>query len=96
MDENKWHHVIMYLTFFSLGMLTTAIATLQGFFQEFIYVLLAGVLFLVLSIAYHYVRGVDYMEENHPDYKGEDIFGEDEWDTYSDLPNPKAYEKKDK
>ena len=24
------------------------------------------------------VRGVDYMKENHPDYKGEDLFGE--WD----------------
>jgi len=78
MDENKWHHVIMYLTFFSLGMITTAIAITQGFFQEFIYVLLAGVLFLTFSLAYHYVRGIDYMQENHPDYKGEDIFGKDD------------------
>jgi hypothetical protein len=77
-------------------MITTAITITQGFFQEFIYVLLAGVLFLAFSLAYHYVRGIDYMQENHPDYKGEDMFGEDEWDTYSDLPNPKAYEKKDK
>ena len=83
MDENKWHHVIMYLTFFSLGMLTTAIATIQGFFQEFIFVLLAGALFLVFSLAYHYVRGIDYMEEYHPDYKGEDLF--DEGETKSKL-----------
>ena len=96
MDENKFHHVIMYLTFFSLGMLTTAIVTIQGFFQEFIYVLLAGVLFLVFSLAYHYVRGIDYMDKNHPDYKGEDLFDEDEWDTYSDLPSPNAYKKKSK
>lgn len=78
MNETKFHHVIMYLTFFSLGMLTTALAFTQGFFQEFIYVLLAGSLFLVFSLAYHYVRGVDYMEENHPNYTGEDLFGEED------------------
>ena len=81
MDENKFHHVIMYLTFFSLGMLTTAIAITQGFFQEFIFVLLAGALFLVFSLAYHYVRGIDYMEEYHPDYKGEDLFDEGETES---------------
>ena len=59
-------------------MITTAIAITQGFFQEFIYVLLAGVLFLTFSLAYHYVRGIDYMNENHPTYTGEDIFGEDD------------------
>ena len=78
MDETKFHHVIMYLTFFSLGMLTTALAFTQGFFQEFIYVLLAGSLFLMFSLIYNWIRGIDYMEENHPDYKGEDLFGDDE------------------
>jgi len=29
-------------------------------------------------IAVLWVRGFDYMKENHPDYKGEDLFGE--WD----------------
>ena len=33
MQETKFHHIVMYLTFFSLGMLTTAIAITQGFFQ---------------------------------------------------------------
>ena len=78
MDETKFHHVIMYLTFFSLGMLTTAIACTQGFFQEFIYVLLAGALFLMFSLIYNWIRGIDYMEENHPNYKGEDLFGEED------------------
>ena len=78
MNETKFHHVIMYLTFFSLGMLTTALAFTQGFFQEFIYVLLAGSLFLMFSLIYNWIRGIDYMEENHPDYKGEDLFGDDE------------------
>ena len=78
MDETKLHHVIMYLTFFSLGMLTTALAFTQGFFQEFIYVLLAGSLFLMFSLIYNWIRGIDYMEENHPNYKGEDPFGEED------------------
>jgi hypothetical protein len=62
-------------------MLTTAIAITQGFFQEFVFVLLAGALFLVFSLAYHYVRGIDYMQENHPDYKGEDLFDEGETES---------------
>ena len=78
MNETKFHHVIMYLTFFSLGMLTTAVAFTQGFFQEFIYVLLAGSLFLMFSLIYNWIRGIDYMEENHPNYKGEDLFGEED------------------
>ena len=78
MNEARFHHVIMYLTFFSLGMLTTAIAFTQGFFQEFIYVLLAGSLFLMFSLIYNWIRGIDYMEENHPNYKGEDLFGEED------------------
>ncbi len=27
-------------------------------------------------ISYLWVRGIDYMKENYPDYKGEDLFGE--------------------
>jgi hypothetical protein len=27
-------------------------------------------------ISYFWVRGIDYMKENHPDYKGDDLFGE--------------------
>ena len=27
-------------------------------------------------ISYLWVRGIDYMKENHPDYKGGDLFGE--------------------
>jgi hypothetical protein len=64
-------------------MITTTIVITQGFFQEFIYMLLTGVLFLTFSLAYHYVRGIDYMQENHPDYKGEDFldWGDDEFVT---------------
>jgi len=34
-------------------------------------------MFAVVSfISYLWVRGIDYMKENHPDYKGEDLFGD--------------------
>jgi hypothetical protein len=32
----------------------------------------------ISPIVYLWVRGIDYMKENHPDYKGNDLFGE--WD----------------
>ena len=42
-----------------------------------ILVLLIG--FLLFS-AYKYVQAIDYMKENHPDYKGYDLFDETEDD----------------
>ena len=38
------------------------------------------IIFIVASTAllsWSWVRGIDYMKENHPDYKGEDLFDED-------------------
>jgi hypothetical protein len=32
--------------------------------------------FVSAIIAFFWVRGIDYMKENHPDYKGEDLFDE--------------------
>jgi hypothetical protein len=33
-------------------------------------------MFIVVAIiSYLWVRGIDYMKENHPDYKGDDLFG---------------------
>ncbi len=28
-------------------------------------------------ITYNWLRGIEYMQKNHPDYKGEDFLGED-------------------
>ena len=40
-----------------------------------------GIIFIVvLPIALLWVRCIDYMHKNHPNYKGEDLFGEDEED----------------
>ena len=33
---------------------------------------------IMLPISYLWVRGIDYMKKNHPDYKGEDLFNEEE------------------
>lgn len=39
-------------------------------------------------ISWSWVRGIDYMKENHPDYKGEDFLhtsaGRDLWDDYDE------------
>ena len=96
MDENKWHNRIMHLTSFSLGIIVAALAITKGLFNLMLYVIIGSIVILLFSFVYNYVRGIDYMKENHPEYKGEDMYSEDEWDHYSDLPNPKAYEKKDK
>jgi len=29
-------------------------------------------------IVYNWVENIEYMQKNHPDYKGEDFLGEDE------------------
>lgn len=38
------------------------------------------IIILLISglIAWRWVKGIDYMHKNHPNYKGEDLFGEDE------------------
>jgi hypothetical protein len=35
---------------------------------------------VVAIISYLWVRGIDYMKENHPDYKGDDFLDWDEDD----------------
>ena len=36
---------------------------------------------LVFPIALVWVKGITDMHEKHPDYKGDDLFGEDKEDT---------------
>ena len=43
-----------------------------------------GVIVLVI-ISVLWAEGIDYMKENHPDYKGEDFFGEEEELKYWDV-----------
>ena len=78
MDENKWHHRIMHLTSFSLGIIVAALAISKGLFNLMLYVIIGSIGILLFSFVYNYIRGIDYMKENHPEYKGEDIFGQDD------------------
>jgi hypothetical protein len=78
MNENKWHNRMMHLTSFSLGIVVTALMMSQGWFNEFLYVLGGSIFILFISLVYGYVRGIDYMVKNHPDYDGEDMYGENE------------------
>jgi len=47
------------------------------------YLLVFGIMFIVIAfISWRWVVGIDYMKENHPDYKGEDFlnWGDDDND----------------
>jgi hypothetical protein len=37
---------------------------------------IGGSFILAVIVAFFWVRGIDHMKENHPDYKGEDLFGD--------------------
>lgn len=38
------------------------------------YVLVFGLMFIIIAvICWSWVRGIDYMQKNHPDYKGDDF-----------------------
>ena len=77
-----------------MGVILTTLMISKGWLSMWIWILLFSVIILMVFLVYKWIEGIDYMEENHRDYTGDDLFGEDEWDTYSDLPSPKAYEKK--
>jgi hypothetical protein len=38
---------------------------------------IVGSFILAAMVAIFWMRGIDYMKENHPDYKGEDFLGDD-------------------
>lgn len=50
--------------------------------------LLLFIVFLATAISFIWVKGITYMKENHPDYKGEDFLqtssGRDLWDEYNE------------
>jgi hypothetical protein len=33
---------------------------------------------IAMVITYNWIKGIEHMQNNHPDYKGEDFLGEDE------------------
>lgn len=45
------------------------------------YVIGIGCSFILAAIvSFFWVSGIDYMKENHPDYKGEDFLNYDEYE----------------
>ena len=44
--------------------------------NEIIFTIVIGISLSLVVILW--VSGIDYMKKNHPDYKGEDLFGEEE------------------
>ena len=38
-----------------------------------------GIMIIIVGlISWRWVEGIDYMQKNHPDYTGDDLFGFDE------------------
>ena len=49
------------------------------------YFIVFAFMFIVIGlVSWSWVRGIDYMHKNHPDYKGDDLFGkfDDEDEDY--------------
>jgi hypothetical protein len=44
--------------------------------NELIFTIIFGLVFSAVIVLW--VEGIDYMNKNHPDYKGEDFFNEEE------------------
>jgi nitrogen fixation-related uncharacterized protein len=42
------------------------------------FILLSVCLMILCVICYFWIRGIDNMKNNHPDYKGEDLLDDDE------------------
>jgi hypothetical protein len=76
MDEDKWNNRISQLASFSLGVIVTALMIAQNWLREFIWVLFGSGVILFVWLCWKWIEGIDYMQENHPDYKGEDLFDE--------------------
>ena len=77
MDEDKWNNRISHLASFSLGVILATIMIAQNWMSEFIWILFGSGIILFIWLAWNWVKGIDYMQKNHPDYKGEDLFDED-------------------
>lgn len=43
------------------------------------------ILIIIIPLAILWVGGIDYMDKNHPDYKGNDLFGEFDEDDKNNI-----------
>ncbi len=43
------------------------------------YMVVFGIMIIIVGlISWRWVEGIDYMQKNHPDYTGDDLFGFDD------------------
>lgn len=56
--------------------MTTILPFIIGFAIAFVIGFVIG-FSIAFVIAYNWLKGIGYMQRNHPDYKGEDLFDED-------------------
>ena len=42
---------------------------------------IAILILLLIAVVVVYVKGIDFMRDNHPDYKGYDLFDEEDKDS---------------
>lgn len=77
MEEDKWNSRISGLASFSLGVILTALMIALNWMTQFIWILFGSGVILFVWLVWKWIEGIDYMQENHPDYKGEDLFDED-------------------
>ena len=40
------------------------------------YIVIPIVIIILIPLCILWVKGIDFMNENHPDYKGDDLFGD--------------------
>jgi hypothetical protein len=45
---------------------------------------IGGSFILATIVAFFWVRGIDYMKENHPNYRGNEFFGDEDNDSDTD------------
>ena len=64
-----------------MGIVVTALMIAKGMFELMLYVLIGAIAILLAAFVYNYIRGIDHMQEHHPDYKGEDLFDEGETES---------------
>jgi membrane protein implicated in regulation of membrane protease activity len=77
MDEDKWNNRISHLASFSLGVILATLMIVQNWMTQFIWILFGSSVILFVWLVWKWIEGIDYMQENHPDYKGEDLFDEE-------------------
>jgi hypothetical protein len=40
------------------------------------YIAISIIIIILIPLSILWLKGIDFMQENHPDYKGDDFFGE--------------------